>query len=273
MISATNGPTRTRTRFPSGASEIDRAADVVLARVVRGRGAERDLPRIEGDVHRAARVVGAPEDEPAVERDLRQAIVGLDGLTREKRGAGEARDERVGRKRDEVGRAADLEDAPLADDAHPMGERGGVLEVVRDEHRRQAQRVEQLPQLRADASPRVRVESRERLVEQQDRRIPGEGTRQRDPLAFPARELADAGARELLDAEPLEQRLRVCAVARPEADVAEDVEVREERVLLEEVADASPLGRDVDPRSRCRAAPRRRRSRGRARVGAVRRRP
>ena len=118
---------------------------------------------------------------------------------------------------------------------------------MRDEHRRQAQGVEQLPKLRSHACPRVRVESRKRLVEQQQRRIPCQRPGECHALALSAGELPDASAGERLDPEPLEQRLGVRTIARPEADVPEDVEMREQRVLLEEVADSAPLGRDVDP--------------------------
>jgi hypothetical protein len=59
-----------------------------------------------------------------------------------------------------------------------------------------------------------------------------------------------AGPRELADPEALEQRLHVACVTRPEANVVPDIEVREERVLLEEVPDPTMLRRDVDPACR-----------------------
>ena len=48
------------------------------------------------------------------------------------------------------------------------------------------------------------------------------------------------------DLKALEQLVDGDATAGAEADVREDVEMREERVLLEQVADAAPLRRHVD---------------------------
>ena len=97
---------------------------------------------------------------------------------------------------------------------------------------------------------RVGVERRERLVEQQHRRVARERPGQRDPLALAAGEIAGTGAGEVRDPEALEQLVHPRAAA--EGDVAADVEVREERVLLEDEPDRPPLGRQVDCRRRCR---------------------
>ncbi len=117
---------------------------------------------------------------------------------------------------------------------------------------------EQLGQLAAHDPAGVRVESRERLVEQEHVRIAGERPRQSHPLPLAAGEVARARVRELGDPEPLQKLVH--SVAPTEADVAPHIEVRKERVLLEYVA----------LRSGARAADRRRssypaRSDGRAR--------
>ena len=78
-----------------------------------------------------------------------------------------------------------------------VGERGGVLEVVGDENRRQCELAEQLVELDPHRCLGMRIERGERLVEQQDARLEGERPRERDPLALAARELADAGRREM----------------------------------------------------------------------------
>ena len=78
---------------------------------------------------------------------------------------------------------------PLGDHTDPVGERGRVLEVVRDEDRRQPEVAEQLLQLGTDVGARVRVERGHRLVQEQDRRVARERTRQRDALALAAGEL------------------------------------------------------------------------------------
>ena len=119
--------------------------------------------------------------------------------------AGEARDERVRRARDELRRRGDLEQPAVDEDTDPVGERGRVVEVVRHEHRRQRELLEQLSQLRAHVRPRVRVESGERLVEQQDPGVARERARERDPLPLAARDRRRPGVGEVADAEALEQ--------------------------------------------------------------------
>ncbi len=138
-----------------------------------------------------------------------------------------ARNEGIARRRDEVRRRSELQDPTLADDADPVRERGGVLEVVGDEHGGQPERLEQLAQFGADARPRVRVERGERLVQQEDLRIACERSRERNALALSARELRDACVREMGDPEALEHGVCVRLVTCAEAHVARHVEVRE----------------------------------------------
>ena len=90
------------------------------------------------------------------------------------------------------------------DDADLVGERRRVLEVVRDEQRRDLEPGEQLVQLGADRRLRVRVERGERLVEEQHLRVAGERAGERDALPLAAGELAGMRVREVPDPEPLE---------------------------------------------------------------------
>ncbi len=137
--------------------------------------------------------------------------------------------------------------SPSDDDTDAVRERRCVLEVVRHEDRGKPEPVEQLAELRTDPGARVCVERRERLVEQEQRGVSRERARERDSLALAARKLVHPSAGELGDPEALEQRSDVPCAPRAETDVAPNVEMREERVLLEEVADASVFRRDVDP--------------------------
>ncbi len=138
----------------------------------------------------------------------------------------------------------ELQDAPVDDHADPIGESGRVLEVVRDEQRRQPQLGQQLGQLCAHDVAGVRVERREWLVEQEHRRVAGERPRQRDPLALAAGEVSRPRLREVRDPETLEQL--VDALPSAEGDVPAHVEVRKERVLLEDEPDRAALRRQVD---------------------------
>ncbi len=132
--------------------------------------------------------------EPAVvEHDLGEPVPARARDARQEARAGEARDERVAGPRDEVRGRPLLHDLPSDDHADPIGKRGRVLEVVRDEDRRQPELAEELVQLGADGRLRVRVERRERLVEQQRRGPARERAGERDTLALAARELRGHG--------------------------------------------------------------------------------
>ena len=165
-----------------------------------------------------------------------------------------ARDERVDRARARAPSGVPVwRMPPVDDDADAVCERRRVLEVVRDEERRQARASGGSPAARRGPPPRVRVECGQRLVEQEHGRVARERAGERDPLPLAARQLAHPRSREVTDPEPLEQLVDP-RLARAEPTLADDVEVREERVLLEEVADAALLRRDVDSADRCRAA-------------------
>ena len=90
------------------------------------------------------------------------------------------------------------------------------------------------------------IECRKRLVEQQHGRVAREGACQSNPLALPAREIAGARVRKVRDPEALEQLVHSRSTA--EGDVAADVEVRKERVLLKDEPDRTALRRQIDAR-------------------------
>jgi hypothetical protein len=90
----------------------------------------------------------------------------------------------------------------------------------------------------------MRVERGERLVEEEDAGVTGERTSERDALALAARDRARARARKARDPEALEEL--VDAVAPAEGDVRPHGQVREERVFLEDEADAAPFRGKVD---------------------------
>ncbi len=103
---------------------------------------------------------------------------------------------------------------------------------------------EQLGELAADDAARVRIERRERFVEQQYGRIASERAREGDALALATGEIAGTSTGKVGDPEALQELVHPLAAA--EGDVAADVEVREERVLLEDEPDGAPLGWQVD---------------------------
>ena len=160
-------------------------------------------------------------------------------LPSEEVGAGEGRDERVGGRRDEVGRGAGLPQLSVDQHADAPRKSSRVLEVVRDEQRRDLELGEELLQLGPHLDLRVRVESRERLVEQQDLGIPRERAGERDALPFTAGEAARTGVLQVPDPEAVEvlvRRVPACVL-----DVLADGEVRKERVVLEDETDPTVL--------------------------------
>src|SRR5439155_20647546 len=83
-----------------------------------------------------------------------------------------------------------------------------------------------------------------RLVQEQYLRLTRERARERDALPLAAGKLGRLRTREVLDAQPPQQPIRIPSA---EDDVLLHREAREERVLLEDEADGPPLGSPVDP--------------------------
>ena len=141
--------------------------------------------------------------------------------------------------------APDLAQLAVDDHADLVGERRGILVVVRDEQGREPELAQQLLQLGPHRDLRVRVERRQRLVEQQDARVArsarASATRWRSPPDSSAgrafarwRSRTARGARR-----PAARRRRRCSP---------HVHVREERVLLEHEAEPPLVRLEEDPR-------------------------
>ena len=122
---------------------------------------------------------------------------------------------------------------------------------MRDEQRGGAVALEDLAQLRAQLSAQLGVEARERFVEQQQLRTRCERAREGHTLLLAAGKLVRLSRVESGEAHRLDEFLRPCAtlrsrpVVQAESDVAEHIEVREQRVVLEHHADAACLRRQL----------------------------
>ena len=156
----------------------------------------------------------------------------------------------------ELLRRADLPDDAVAQDDDPVGERQGLVLVVRHVDGRRAELVVDAPDLRAHLEAQLRVEVRERLVHQHERRLDDDGAGDRHALLLAAGELA----RQLVLLAPQAdevQRLVDLAVdlglgraahLQAEADVLAHVEMGKERVVLEHHAEPALLrAQGVDP--------------------------
>ncbi len=116
---------------------------------------------------------------------------------------------------------------------------------------------QQLGELITDPAASDRVERPERLVEQQDLRIAGERAGERRALALTAGQPGGPRVRQICDPDSLEQ-IRTVAPGG-EAHVARDGQMREQAIVLGQIADASVLGADVNaalsvkpgPRAKC----------------------
>src|SRR5688572_14527479 len=150
------------------------------------------------------------------------------------------------------GRRQLLEHA-FVEDCHPVSKRHGFDLIVRDIDGRDAERLLHVLELGSHVAAELRIEIRQRLVHEKDRRAPDDGPRQRDTLSLAARKLARVAIEQIAELH-LRCRLSNRAVHfRPgypphferKADVLGDRLVRIKRVGLEDHGDVAVLREDV----------------------------
>ena len=160
--------------------------------------------------------------------------------------AGERGDERIARAERRARPACPIwRSSPVDDHADAVGERGRVLEVVGDEQDRDARgrRAARCSSDRTSAfvwASSAESGSSSRSTSGSRASARASATRWRSP---PER-LAGPRVLEVRDAEAVE--VLVGRVAARVLDVLADGQVREERVVLEDEADAAPVGRERD---------------------------
>ena len=141
----------------------------------------------------------------------------------------------------QLGRRADADDPAFAEHGDPVGELLGLVEVVRGQEDRRAERAEVADRLPGGA-PRAGIEPGRRLVEEHELGVADEREPEVEPALLAARERPAAGVRLLGQPDDLDDLGRV---ARARVVAAEHVEalahrqVRVERRGLED--DAEPL--------------------------------
>ena len=205
---------------------------------------DRDGDRRPGRMLRPGRRV---ELEPAL---AGHPPVGDDSALEEIRPADESRDERRPRPLVDLDRGADLLDAAGVHHGDAVRGHHGLGLVVGDVDGRDLQGLVHPPDLEPHLLPEVRVQVRERLVQEQDRGLHDERAREGDALLLPARQLARIPVRVPL--EPHQRQglpesrgpLRPRHGAELEAvrHVLGDGLVRPHRVRLEEHAHPAALG-------------------------------
>ena len=152
-------------------------------------------------------------------------------------------------------RRADLLDPPRVHHDDEVRHRHRLALVVRDDDRRDPELLLEEPELHLQLLAQVRIERGQRLVQQEEPRLQRERAGGRDALALPPGELLDPSI-----AQPLERderrgaprtRVAIRSFSAPRirsavADVAGDVQMREEGEALEDhpdVAACTPVGR------------------------------
>ncbi len=149
-----------------------------------------------------------------------------------------------------------LDDPALRHDGDPVGQGERLGLVVRHVERGDADLVDQIVQLDAHLVAHPGVQVRQRLVEQQQRRLPHDGARQGDPLLLAAREHGGGAPGHRFHADQLQGShhpvLDLGAGPARSLDaqrirhVLEHVQVRPDRVGLEHHANRAVVHLDED---------------------------
>ena len=225
----------------------DLAVDV---RGRRARGHDIDILRTDHNVDRRHFAEAAVERLEALSRHLDQVVVDHQAVENVAL-ADEVRNEGVLRLVVNIDRRADLLDLALVhdDDRIAHGER--LLLVVRDKDERDADRLLNLLQLTLHVLAQLEIERGKRLIEQQHLRFIRECAGDCDTLLLTAGELSDAAVRHAVQIHHVEHLrhgfldlvLFFALDAHAERDVFIDIQVREERVLLEDRVDRALVRR------------------------------
>ena len=152
----------------------------------------------------------------------------------------------------DVDRGADLLNAALAHDDDRVGHAQCFLLVVRDKDEGDPGRLLDVFQLLLHILAQLQVQRGERLVQQQHLRPADQGACDRHALLLSAGEAGDAALFKALERHKrqhfvdalIDLRFRHLLLAQREGDVFKHVQVREERIALEDRVDVALVGRD-----------------------------
>ena len=156
--------------------------------------------------------------------------------------ADEAGHERRQRLVIEVVGGVPLLQAALAEHADLVADGEGFFLVVGDQDGAGAARLEDVAHFAAQAAAQLHVQVGEGLVEQQQARLRRQGAGQRDTLLLAAGEFVRVALAQVAELDQIEQlagdALALGVLADAEGDVLRHGQVREQRVVLEDHADA-----------------------------------
>ncbi len=148
-------------------------------------------------------------------------------------------------------RRALLHDAAVVKNGDAVGHGQGLALIVGDEDKGDTERPLQALQLLLHLLAQLQIERAKRFVEQQYLRFVDQGTSERHTLPLAAGELTGAAgaiARQFHQLQRLfggPQPLGLAGTLdhQPVGDVVEDIEMRKERIVLEDRVDVAPVGR------------------------------
>src|SRR5262249_11872157 len=174
--------------------------------------------------------------------------------TNQIRGADEVGDEFAARQAVDLVGCAGLFDQSIAHHDDAVGHRQCFLQVVGDVERGDAEAVLEVAKFDAHIGAQLRIEIRQRLVEQQHRGLEYEGARQRHTLLLATRKLGGAPGTKFAHLHHVEPPLylfcdfRHASFANPQpvGDVVEHGHVGPDRVGLEHHRQAALFGRNID---------------------------
>ncbi len=211
-------------------------------------GADADPPALAVGV----RAAGRDRDPDAVHVDGDQVGVAAHDAALDQVGlAEEVGHERRARVLVELRGSAQLLDQPAVHHRDGVGHRHGLLLVVGDVDEGQADLGLDALELDLHPATQLEVERPQRLVEQQHLGLVDQGPGQRDPLLLATGELHRLLAGLVAELDEVEHAADLLvdvlglASSQPEGDVLVDVEVREQRVALEDRVDRTPVGLGV----------------------------
>ena len=140
----------------------------------------------------------------------------------------------------------------MVQDSHPVGQQTRLFEVVGHENDRDRQRAPQLDELAQQLAAGDLIDGRKRLVQQQHLRIARQGAGDRHALLLAARQFGRAACLETFEIgarQPLACLCRALArrqMLQRQRHVGECRQMRKQRVVLKDEADAAPLRRHID---------------------------
>ena len=171
-------------------------------------------------------------------------------------GAHEVGDEFVLRPLVDVAWRADLLDAALVHHRDLMRQRERLALVMRHIHGGDAELPLQTLQLEAHQLAQLRVEVRQRLIEQQQLGFHHQCPRQREPLLLAARQLGRLAIAQMVELDSGEYlhhlgvdfgaAVLLLADLQRKCGVGENIHVRPDRIRLEYHTEAAPIGRHED---------------------------